>query len=87
MANEKRNRQQPQETQLELQEVETTLPAPEQDLSSDMMERAIGELINLPFPAQLSVLRLVVPSVLEALGPEDRDRLISDLRPDVSPLH
>ena len=87
MANEKRNRQQPQETQLDLQEVETTLPAPGQGLSSDLMERTVGDLVNLPFPAQLSVLRLVVPSLLEALSPEDRDRLLSDLRPDVSPLH
>lgn len=87
MANEKRNRQQPQETQLDLQEVETTLPAPDQLLSSDAMERTIGDIANLPFPAQLSVLRMVVPSLLEALSPEDRDRLIADLRPDVSPLH
>jgi hypothetical protein len=87
MPNEKRNRQQEQDLRMGLQEVETSLPAPSSQPGPEALTRAIDDIAGLPFGAQLSVLRLVAPSILEALSPEDRERVIDALRPEISLLH
>ena len=84
MADQKRNRR--DELELKLQEVEFTPPTPIQKLGAEV-DQIATDLADMPLPAQLAILRLVAPRVLEGLDPAARDAFIDELKMGVSSNH
>ncbi len=84
MANQKRNRR--EELELKLQEVEFTPPTQLQKLGAEV-DQIATDLANLPLPAQLAILRLVAPKVLEGIDRAARDTLLDELTTNLPSNH